>query len=479
MTYFPGHPDPAQRSISYGDPFGPSVAEINFPQVSIFEAVGGPGLEWLAEGSNIDILWEDVNGDFSTLWEGYIASLAYASDENTSSVTVQCKGALFQGDDFLAYPEFPPTPIPYELLIGEALNPKIRPTLRTTPLTVHTFLDGWATTVPMLLSNPDYLRPYRVTPGDLWTGLSTRNTGSWNKALTGQIQGLLSLMYTKDGSQWTVMLNHGRAPELRVRPIKHEPDEQTLEITVGQPGMTINLTEDWTQAANVYFGQGTDTAGVTYSNAQISNDGSRTSYAPFAALRQVHPASAATNQWFDSTVMRREVQVQFDQGISPANAAAVALNQLSRSSHPGYTGNIVLKVDPTQNGDTLHRFLIQPGMSLLIKGFLGMQAGLLVHIAQVDISVSEGQVTLTVDSKFRDLLTIQQVTARARDALATLRALKPGSFSPVIQDLRKPWSYTAGSGVILRPGSRAGPIRTRPCCSPSTPAVMTCSRGRT
>ena len=458
VTYFRGIPTQL-NSYAFGDPFGPSTAEIEFPQISVFEAIGGPGLEWLAEGSNVDILWQDADGTLSTLWEGYIASLAYSQDETTSKVSVQCKGALFQADNFLSYPEYPPTPIPYEALISESLNSMLRPTLRTAPLTI-TFPDDWSVKVPAIGDDTAYLRPYGVTPGDLWTGLTTRNTGSWNKSLTGQIQGLLSLMYTEDGSQWTVMLDHGRAPNLRVRPILHEPDENTLHVTAGQPGVSLSLNEDWTQAANVYYGTGTDTAGVTYSNARVSNDGTRTSYAPFASMPQVHPSSSSVNQWFDASVMRRETRVDFDQGISPANATAVALNQLQRSTHPGYAGTVTLKLDPECNSETLSRFLIQPGMSLLVHGFKGMRSGLLVHIAEVSVSVSDSSVQLTVDSKFRDLLTIQQVAARSRDALSTLRALKPGSFSPVIQDLRRPWSYAAGSGIIPSSPGGANPDAT-------------------
>ena len=447
VTYFRNIPTQL-NNYAFSDPFGPSVAEIAFPQISIFEALGGPGLEWLADGCNVDILWEDaITGELSTLWEGYITSISYAQDEESSSVTVQCKGALFQVDNFLAYPQFPPYPIPYELLIRDGLNSKIYPTLRTMPLKI-TFPDGWATVVPDWTKDPTYMIPYGVQIGQKWTGITTRNTGSWNKMLTGQIQSLLSLMFTEDGSQWTVVLNHGRTPELKVRQIMHEPDDNTLEVTAGQPGLTLNLTEDWTQAANVYYGSGTDTGGVTYSNMQVSSDGTKTSYAPFAALRQVHPSSKSINPWFDSTVMRREVQAAFDTGISPSNATAVALNQLQRSTHPGFTGSVTLKVDPAQLDQTFSRFLIQPGMTMLIHGFRGMQSGLLVHIAEVTVNVNESSVDLTIDSKFRDLLTVQQVQARAKDALSTLRTLRVGTLTPIIQDQRLPWSYAAGSGVI-------------------------------
>lgn len=443
VTYFRNIP--AQlNNYSFNDPFGPATAEIAFPQVSVLDNLGGSGLEWLVPDANVDIFWQDATtGVLTPLWEGYVVSFAYSQDENTSSVTVQCKGAMFQADDFEAYPTFPPYPIPYEFVIRDGLDYKTHPSLRLAA-TKLTFPPGWNTVVPSLAADPSYMKPYGVVAGQNWTGLTTRTTGSWNKMLTGQIQSLLSLMYTADGSQWTLMLNPGRQPELRVRQIKQEPDASTLDVTVGQPGVTVSLTEDWTQAANVYYGKGNDVAGTTFENSTVSTDGSRTSYAPFAAMAQVQPLTPS----FDPSVMRRETYVQFDSGLTASQATALALSQLQRSAHPGYTGSVTLKLDPACNGVTLSRFLIQPGMTLNLHGFKGAVNGLLLHIGQVQVSVADNSVELTVDSKFRDLLTISQVQARTRDALTTLRALKPGSFSPVIQDLRKPWSYAAGSGVI-------------------------------
>jgi len=454
VSFFRNIPTQIQ-SYSLSDPFGPGVAQVSFPQVSVMERLGGPELPWLVAGANLDIYWQDAtSGALTKLWEGYVVNPSFEAGPDDTSVALQCKGALFQADNFLAYPQFPPTPIPYELLIRDGLNPATHASLRTAALKI-TFPDGWSTVVPKsVATDPSYLKPWGVKPGDKWTGLTTRSTGSWNKMLTGQIQALLALMYTPDGSQWTVMLNPGRKPELRLRPYLRSPQPDSLEVTVGQPGVVLSLSEDWSQVANVYYGQGSDTAGVSFSNAVISGDGSRTSYAPFAAQRQVHPPTPQTNRWFDSRVMRQETYTQFDQGLSPAAAAITAQAQLSRSMHPGYTGTVTLTVDPEQAGKTLSRFLIKPQMTLLVHGFQGSLTPLLLHVAQVSVNVNDSSVELTVDSKFRDLLTIQQVQARSRDTLATLRSLKVGSFSPVIQDLRKPWSYAAGSGVI--PSSPGG-----------------------
>jgi hypothetical protein len=447
VTYFRNIP--AQlSSYVFADPFGPSTAEISFPQITAYEQPGEGDLFWLHQGADVNITWVYASTGLASTtwrWEGYIASLAYAQDESSSSVSVQCKGALYQVDNFLAEPQFIVSPLPYELAIKQRLDPTTTPDLHTGALTV-TFPSYWTTTVPAsALTGFAELRPQGVKTGDKWTGLVTRSTGSWDKRLTSYIQGLLSMMFVPDGSQWTVILNYGRKPQLLVRQIRYSIDSYTHEVTLGQPGVSASLNEDWTQAANVYFGKGTDVGGDDFSNEVISNGGGKTGYLPFAAQHQVYPA-ATSNKWWTKDVMRQETHVQFDQGISPIDAQAVAISSLQRSAHPGYTGTITLKVDTERNNATYSRWLLMPGMQIYLHGFKGV--GVLLHIAQVSANVADGSVELTVDSKFRDLLTIEQVRARSRDALSTIRALQVGKLSVQINDQQKRWSYSAGSGVI-------------------------------
>lgn len=460
VTYFRDIPTQIS-SYAFGDPFGPSTASITFPQITILDALGYGDLDWLVSGADVDIDWMDaLTGEITRLWEGYIVSLSYSGSEDTSQVSVQCKGALYQVDNYESYPTYPYRPYPYEIMIRQGIDPHRHPGLRTKPMRM-VFPDDWSLVVKKPGDDdPSYMKPFKLKVGQKWTGMTSRTTGSWNKMLTGQIQSLLQLMYTSDGSQWTLMLNHGRNPVLRVRQIKYEADEDTLYVHCAQPGVKVDLSEDWTQAANVYYGQGTDVAGSQFSNAVVSLDGKRTSYIPFAALRQVYPATHQ-NLWYDPSVMRIETHVQFDNYLTTRQATQLALSQLQRSAHPGFTGSVTLSVDPEVQivdpgsgntgrtpGQTFSRFQIQPGMTLYLGGFRGRQDGLLVHIAEVSVSVDDGSVALTVDSKFRDLLTISQVRARTRDALSTLRALRPGSFSPVVHDLRLPWSYAHGAGMI-------------------------------
>jgi hypothetical protein len=63
-------------------------------------------------------------------------------------------------------------------------------------------------------------------------------------------------------------------------------------------------------------------------------------------------------------------------------------------------------------------------------------------------SIATGTTTLTVDSKFRDALTVEEVRLRGRDALSVSRMLIGGQFAPLIPDGMFPWSYEQGSGYI-------------------------------
>lgn len=79
--------------------------------------------------------------------------------------------------------------------------------------------------------------------------------------------------YEADGSsggnvyQWTLTKHPGRDVEFHVK------DTWTTQwsATVGTPGITHNLTRDWTTAANVFYGEGVDPAGCKWRNTKYPN----------------------------------------------------------------------------------------------------------------------------------------------------------------------------------------------------------------
>lgn len=432
--------------MTSNDPFGDASASLSFPGITTMDRPGGGDLWWLVPYANVDIAFVNSDGTPSDwVWEGFIVS-----EEVGDDYSIALKGALYQVDNFLAAPWYPQYPVPYEYMIQQLMDPKRQTTLRTAPLQI-TFPDNWNTVVPNS-TLPDYLwflRPWGVSPGTKWTGLTTRNTGGWEPALTGYIQSLLGVMFTDDGGQWTILKKTGRRPELLIRPALRYATDSALVIYNGAPGVQVQASRDFSQSTNVIFGQGTDLQGAAFSGQQISADGQTTYYDPFAALPQTYPTTG--NPRFNSNIPRKESRLQFPNGMSELAARSTAAAQLRRNADPGYTGSITLNSDPTLGGVPYNRFLIRGGDNIVVKDFRGTDV--LFHISSSSVSPEDGSTSLTVDTKFRDALTVDEVRARTRDALDPVRLLKVGQFSTTVQDSILPWSYTAGSGVIPSGGA--------------------------
>jgi hypothetical protein len=432
-------------SYSSADPFGDTSAVLTFPQVTAFERPGSGDLWWLVPWAGVEIVWYDLVDGVSIpsdwVWEGNIVS-----EEISSDYSVQCKGALYMSDNFQAAPFYPQYPVPYEKLIVMALDPVTHPSLRNKPCKV-VWPEGWNVRVPAF-DEPSYLwflRPWGVAKGERWSSLTTRSTGSWEPVLTGFVQTLLSTMYTPEGDQWTLLKERGRVPVLRVRNPVRAPQADTLTVYHGAPGVTVSLSRDFNQSANVIYGSGTDLAGSTFSGAQVSTDGESTYYEPFAALPQVHPASGA-NPRLVSTMTRKESRLTFPSGIDELAARDISTTQIRRFADPGYTGTVTLESDPFSDGEPFNRMLVTAGVSLLVKNLRGDDV--LFHVSSVEVSPMDGTASLTVDTKFRDAVSVAEVRARTRDALDPVYALQVGKASTTVPDLLKPWSYSAGSGVI-------------------------------
>lgn len=447
VTTFRGAPT-AVSSMTTADPFGDATASLNFPAITVMDRPGTGDLKWLVPNANVDIVHYDheTREPSGYTWEGYLLSEELA----TVGLDVSCVGALFQLDNFQAKPTYPQQPIPYERLISQAFDPATHPSLRTAPLRIE-WPEDWSTVVPTYPEEtPWYMRPWGVEPGMQWTGLVSRSTGSWDPTLTGHVQTLLSLMHTPTGGQWTIRMDRGRVPVLYVREPLHTMREDTLEVWIGAHGVETNFSRDFSQAANVVYSQGTDLAGASFSGMQVTTDGKTTYYEPFAALPYVYPGTE-TNPNRIPGMMRRETMFQLPQGVDAKAGREIAAAHMRKVIDPGYTGTISLETDPLMDGRPFSRTLIKAGRTIMVHGLRG--TSVLFHISNTSVDLESQRVTLTVDSKFRDSLTIDEVRARTRDALDPVRLLQVGRYSNTVQDLIKPWSYVEGSGVIPSGGT--------------------------
>jgi hypothetical protein len=432
--------------FSFADPCGPQGMTLTLPQVTIFDRLGAGELDWVVKHTDIDVTWTGaIPAAYPQpwAWEGYIASFAWDSD---TGLTVELKGAMMQLDNWLAKPGYPARPLPYEYAIAQQFLNK--PSLRLRPLQTQ-WPSWWAVTYkPPLpgVNQPSYMTPTGVTAGQRWSGLVTRSTGSWEPVLSSYVQSLLGSMHT-DRGRWTLDLAPGRQPVLFHRDFATVPGGAVVEVDPASPGVRVSLAQDWEAAMTTVYASGKSLSGVQFTGMRISADGSSTGYTPAAATRQAWPA-ARSNLWHDPKVMAKEVQIQAQSGMSADDAAIVARGHLNRFADPGVTGTVTLDSDPTIGGQVLPRHLVRAGMSIHISHLLGLPEGILAHVSASSHSISSGTTTLTIDSRYRDQLTVAEVQLRGRDSLSINRMLLGGQYAPVVPDQLYPWSYEAGSGYI-------------------------------
>lgn len=467
VAHVPGQPDkditylrnvPIQvDSYSTADPFGYATAVLTFPQITAADEIGHGEFWWLQDYLDITIYLNDGTNDTATLWEGFIVSLDWQMDENNSQLQAQCKGAVFQVDNYVEKPFFPPRPWAYENLISRCFDHHNRPDLRVAPLKIE-WPSGWTKkALDPSAYTYDYYRPYGVKPGQNVTGYYGRVTGGWDKSLTSYIQGLLQVMLDDKGQQWTIRCDPGRKPVLYVREMFNQTP--TWSVFVGQPGASIQITRDLTQFANVIYGSGTDAAGTEWSRQNVSSDGSMTTYEPLAWDDEVWPHDSH-NPRLNLNKMTVEANVKFDNGFNERQAVDAARTMLKRDMDPGLTGTLTLKVDLPEGS----RYLIKAGDTILVRYLAGSgHEGVLFHIAQVDVSIADGTVTLKIDTKFRDLLTIEEVLVRTRDPLTPVSLLQVGKRSLLIQDQLAPWDYSRGAGFL--PGASINFFHHKPAAS--------------
>ncbi len=90
----------------------------------------------------------------------------------------------------------------------------------------------------------------------------------------------------------------------------------------------------------------------------------------------------------------------------------------------------------------------------LISRYLGgdildTYEGLLLHVSQAQADFESGTVSLTVDSKFRDLATLDQIIERTKaENQNPAKMLVANRESGTTDDTKFPWDYNAGSGSL-------------------------------
>ncbi len=460
ITFFRGAPIGIQ-SVSSTDPFGPAEASLSVATISALEALGHPGTDtwWVRDGVNVDIHFRITDpvaaaalqpfGLHEYIWEGYLQSVETSLDR--PGVTLGCSGAMRALDGRQAQQRLLAAPHPFERVI-EALFADAASTHPTglLPLDVR-FPDWWTKQYAIDPLLPTYLKPVMITEGQYWSGMTTREMGRWDPLLTSAVQGLLSVMFTERG-QFTIMLERGRKPVMKHRDRVLSAGVGCLVLDAVQPGLSGTLSIDGSQTVQAIYGVSRATiSGTAYNGARYDVNGNSMGFDPFAQLAMVDKSSG----FADGSAIRRELYINFNDGLAPAEAMDKAREHLMVNGTPGVTGSITLQgVDPmilVPPGLTAMPFpaqCIQAGMTLQLRGYGGKPEGVLLTVAGVQQSPDDRSVTMDVDSKFRDYMTVREVQERGRDALRPWHMMTVGKYNVNIPDAVLQWDYTQGSGYI-------------------------------
>lgn len=501
-------------TLEFSDPFGDATATLRFPQCTGFDALGSGDTWWLSEYVNVDVLWvpcseSSAGGErlvqhpitqMNTLyahesqavpvWEGFIISVEPGAD----GVAVQCLGALRQLDNYYARPLNPLQPKFVESYIARYFDPRRRG-IWTLPLKIE-WPTGWETVYDEAKKKEyDAIGP-RYVPSEKtidvatglppkWTGYITRNSGSWQPILTGYVNEQLSILYAKPaeteganpllskGDQWTITNTPGRQPVMRVRASDKEP---TLVAYYGQPGVEARLSRDGTQAYNVVFGKGSGPSSESvFENRWYLRGSAWTVWRPLHAkkftwrgeegapyypngfpIRDLYDGYDASNERVNGIVVREKYVGNFPDGLVQGDAQQIAENWVEKDSDPGWTGEITLTVDlRDMSGAPKSKWHIRDGDVIVLYGFQGTGNSVVkgvnkFHVTRVTLSPMNGTVTLQVDTKFRDQLTVEEAMQRGKDTLSPIKSLIVNRASMKIEDSLVPWDAFGGSGLIPR-----------------------------
>lgn len=226
ITYLDGAPLPVP-SWTRTEPFGSAAATIQVPQITPFHRLP----DWCVPGASVDIRIARTGGGVADLFAGVVGTFGHRAD--TGLFTIECVGAIYSTDLQLRQPAFLTQPRDIGDVVAEVLNTAV--SRRHDPI------------APVV------------------TGCLTSVLGGWEPRVTGYLQQLLATAVI-GGRQWTVACDV-RTPVLRLK------DTDTISWTThnGQRGVQIDLTQDWTKAPNVIYGEGIGNDGGRWRNAMYPN----------------------------------------------------------------------------------------------------------------------------------------------------------------------------------------------------------------
>lgn len=500
---------------SYGsaEPFGDGPARISFSHVVPKDSPDTGAASFVQAGNAVDIMRVNGDGDTSLLWSGEVIGYDVSQDDDTWTWAVEATGVMWLANYQMHKPPTMLDPTDIGTIIPAELN-KVVGRRYGKIATVSTDIDTTqkGSTDSSVIDRVQELLSTATTANgaNQWTVMPTttrrqfsmrlkdRSTEHWTMR-AGQPGCSVNLTYDataapnavygsgvgSDGYGWA----NWYYPAADNSPYKPYPlDTSPLDVmTVGtDDGETDTGTgvSDVQRRINetgiahvtvdgVYNSRDADAVEAVQRHYGILVDGivgpqtwaalfpqyatnalSGAFRLPLAWDPKVMPrlykpdgSDAGENSAYDGSVLRVEVDVAYGAGVSKAQARKWAYQELKRDYPPGWTGTITLTMDPNEGS----MYDIKAGQNIRLQDWTS-GTGLLLHISGVEVSPASETVTLTVDSKARDLPTLDAIHQRKVDnATNPMRLPKRVTRrSRLVQDTSIPYDGESAGGVIKK-----------------------------
>ena len=484
VTYFRGFPVVIE-SYELHEPFGCGTATITFPGITPHDAVGTGDTSWLIGGYNIAIL---KGGDSMPIWEGFIGNQVGTYSADRAGYTVDCTGEIWMAETVGHQPRTYMAPgIDAGSMVAVALNlvPHRRILGMAQTITGIKTTQRGSSDTSVIGYVQELLASMCTAGGDQWTvkrtgsrrqyavALKDRATVTWS-VQTGQ-PGVEINLHLDSTTATNRIFGRGVAPNGYAWAGWVYPKtgiEAAPSYPYGSPSTTIDIGDndagtasgtgvtDWqtrmaslgykvtidgtydaadaTAARAVQAAKGLTVDGITgpqtwAATFDVGANGASLDgayRAPLAALSSVTPlltqadgSFGGANPTDNTNLIVVDRDTDFGDGVTKAEAIRSAQAELARSANPGWVGEVVLRADPAE----LSKWDIREGSNGTIKGWAGRDV--LVHVASVKGDPpkgdSTGSVTLLVDERARDLMTLSSILRRDRDAARNPAMLPP------------------------------------------------------
>ncbi len=484
VTFFRGTPCEILE-YTHGEPFGSGTATVKFPQITPFDDpaednAGGGSLPWLQTGKPLEIvLYNTAKAREKTVFEGFIVGFHSDMDGDANGeacITVEAQGSLYQADHILAQPEIVFEEQDLGELIPELLN-KVpgrryaKMKKKTTGVTTRSqgswepLLTGRIQDLLATATTSDGLNQWtiKMDPGRRpklvlkdtetidWTiyngapGVSINVSRDITQAPT-QVYGR---GVNKQGDGWANLRTPGFDPDVDPYPyastataingsssstLREKINDRLRELGYKKvpSGDTWN-TETTAAIEHWQRAQGETVTGVVKGQTWTSmfyrgdpDDLKNAFYAPLGSMSYAEPylydstgKRTGKNPDYNPDRLRVERFHSYGEGASKAKAKTWAEAELERDRIAGWTDTITLKTDPVEAS----KFKILAGDNIQVRNWQG-QGNKLFHVVEVSAQPAENQVTLTVDTRSRDMLTLDAIKERNRSAKNPAR--RPG-----------------------------------------------------